>query len=211
MYPWVDYTLTIYRRCDHNCIYCYRKAIQGYEKWSEVAKQDFKLDLSNKGTIFVASTGDLFGDWVDADIIHRVLQLCRKYPSTTYLFQSKNPGRFIEFMNYFPMHTIFGTTIESNQITIPMHAPIPVDRRNAMLRLDQYDKMISIEPIMDFDLPVMVDWMRQIKPKFVSIGADSKGHNLPEPSGKKVRKLIAALGMQGIEVKIKNNLKRLSL
>ena len=156
--------------------------------------------------------GDLFGDWVDPDIIHRVLQLCRKYPSTTYLFQSKNPGRFKDFMNYFPMHTIFGTTIETTDMRLSFQhseAPLVTQRYSAMRLLREYDKMISIEPIMDFDLPVMVDWMRQIKLKFVSIGADSKGHNLPEPSGKKVRKLIAALEMQGIEVKLKSNLERL--
>lgn len=210
MYPWVDYTLTIYRRCDHNCIYCYRKAIQGYEKWSEVAEQDFKLNLSNKGTIFVANTGDLFGAWVDPDIIRRVLQLCRKYPGNTYLFQSKNPIRFLEFLNEFPCHTIFGTTIESNywdRFTISQ-ALSTLDRMKAMCELGiQYDKMISIEPIMDFDVDVMIDWIHAIKPKFVSIGADSKGHHLPEPSAEKVQRLIAGLG--DIEAKLKSNLRRL--
>ena len=91
-----------------------------------------------------------------------------------------------------------------------MSVPFPVDRFEAMLNLDpEYDKIISIEPIMDFDLDVMIDWMRQIRPKSVSIGADSKGHNLPEPSAEKVQRLIAGLG--AIEVKLKSNLRRLGV
>ncbi|KKK52692.1 hypothetical protein LCGC14_3102340 [marine sediment metagenome] len=46
--------------------------------------------------------------------------------------------------------------------------------------------MISIEPITDFNLEFFIKIIKEIKPKFVSIGADSKGHNLPEPSWDKV-------------------------
>jgi hypothetical protein len=68
--------------------------------------------------------------------------------------------------------------------------------------------MISIEPILDFDYYIMLDLILSTHPQFVSIGADSKGHNLPEPDPQKVRELIHRL--QGFtEVKIKSNLARL--
>ena len=67
---------------------------------------------------------------------------------------------------------------------------------------------VTIEPIMDFDLDVMVEWMSEIKPMFVSIGADSKGCSLPEPPGEKVRALVAEL-REIAEVKLKENLTRL--
>lgn len=211
MYPWVDYTLTIYRRCDHDCVYCYRKDIPGYQQWSDVAEQDFRLDLNNKGTIFVANTGDLFGAWVDPNIIRRVLALCRKYPGNTYLFQSKNPKRFLEFINEFPMHSIFGTTIETNRLYDISKAPDAVWRNDAMCKLPQeYTKMVSIEPVLDFDYYIMLDLILSIHPQFVSIGADSKGHNLPEPDPQKVRELIHRL-QEFTEVKIKNNLARLGV
>ena len=61
---------------------------------------------------------------------------------------------------------------------------------------------------MDFDLDILVDWIRQIAPVFISIGADSKGHKLPEPSPEKTQQLIKDL--QGITtIKIKDNLKRI--
>ena len=67
---------------------------------------------------------------------------------------------------------------------------------------------LSIEPIMDFDLEPFVQIIKNIKPKFVSIGADSKNHNLPEPSKEKIEVLIREL-KKFTEVKIKDNLKRL--
>ena len=68
--------------------------------------------------------------------------------------------------------------------------------------------MISIEPIMEFELAILVPWIKEIRPEFVSIGADSKGHNLPEPTPDKVNALIEELS-KFTEVKIKDNLKRL--
>jgi len=68
--------------------------------------------------------------------------------------------------------------------------------------------MISIEPITDFNLEFFIKIIKEIKPKFVSIGADSKGHNLPEPSWDKVQELIKEL-KKFTEVRIKDNLERL--
>ena len=69
--------------------------------------------------------------------------------------------------------------------------------------------MVSIEPIMDFELDEFVHGLRVIQPDFVSIGADSMGHDLPEPSPEKVMELIHAL-MEFTEVLLKPNLKRIT-
>jgi hypothetical protein len=70
--------------------------------------------------------------------------------------------------------------------------------------------MVSVEPIMDFDLDEFVILIRNCKPTFVSIGADSKGHHLSEPSYDKIRQLITRLG-EFTEVREKSNLSRLKL
>jgi len=51
--------------------------------------------------------------------------------------------------------------------------------------------------------------MKQVKPKWVNIGADSKNHQLLEPSKEKVSALIKEL-QKFTKVKIKDNLKRLN-
>jgi hypothetical protein len=70
--------------------------------------------------------------------------------------------------------------------------------------------MVSIEPVMAFDLPVFLRWLQAIGPQFVSIGADSKGHNLPEPTMGELDMLVVAL-RKFTEVKLKKNLGRLLL
>ena len=71
-----------------------------------------------------------------------------------------------------------------------------------------FQKMISIEPIMDFDLVEFTEWLKEINPDFVSIGADSKNHSLPEPGPDKIGALIKELN-RFTQVIIKENLKRL--
>jgi hypothetical protein len=70
-------------------------------------------------------------------------------------------------------------------------------------------KFVTIEPIMDLDIPDMVSLIKTASPDWVNIGADSKKQNLPEPNSYKVANLIDALRTMNIEVRIKPNLKRL--
>ena len=103
-----------------------------------------------------------------------------------------------------------GTTIESNRDFDISSAPSIWHRVNPMIAIKGYKKMVSIEPIMDFDLEKLVEYIRRIGPEFVSIGADSKGHGLPEPSADKVKALITELKAI-TEVKLKSNLTRLGI
>jgi hypothetical protein len=61
---------------------------------------------------------------------------------------------------------------------------------------------------MDFEHRILVRWISSIRPEFVSIGGDSKGHRLIEPSSGKIIKLIEALKPM-TKVILKSNLKRL--
>jgi protein gp37 len=163
-------------------------------------------DMQPPFTIFLGSTIDMFADAILSSWISRVLEHCRRYPDNTYLFQSKNPKRFSEFNGQFPTNVIFGTTIESDYLS-PSKAPKPRERAAEMQKISGM-KMVSIEPVMDFDLDVLVDWLIDIEPNFVSIGADSKGHGLPEPPKEKVVELVKKLN-DFTEVRVKSNIKRI--
>ena len=174
-------------------------------------------NLGSGRTIFVGSTTDIGGKWIKQRQVLRVLEHCNKY-ANTYLFQSKNPAAFLGFTWQFPPKCILGTTIETNRNTREIsEAPAPAVRAMGMCRLSErramdiqldYRLMISIEPILDFDLHELVDWVAAIRPNYVSIGADSKGHNLREPGPGAVESLIEQL-REITEVKLKPNLKRL--
>ena len=121
------------------------------------------------------------------------------------MFQSKNPWRFDDFT--LPSKVILGTTMETNWVNAFSVAPPVLERHDAMKHY-QVRKMVSIEPIMDFDLKQFVSMIHNINPSFVSVGADSKGHNLPEPSKEKTLELIKQLRVF-TDVKVKENLKRI--
>jgi len=172
--------------------------------------KELKTDLGEGNTIFVGSSCDMWADAINGCWISTILDHCWAYPDNNYLFQSKNPSRFPMFEHWKEIrHFILGTTIETNRTYSHevYKAPYRRDRYLAMTSIKS-PKIVSIEPIMDFDNDILVQWISDIEPTFVSIGADSGRNGLPEPSPDKVVALIEAL--KGItEVKIKDNLSRL--
>jgi hypothetical protein len=204
-------------QCLHHCSYCYVPRLRNiglkkYEGACELDQKRLKDDLSIPKThvLFVCSCYDLFGDWVQKEWISQILAKCRQYPQTTFLFQTKNPLRFKEFLNEIPENSILGVTLETNRSPPYTAAPRPESRYFWFLELAWKRKMVSIEPVIDFDLEKLVSWIKRLQPEFVSIGADSDPDSnvLLEPTQWKVLDLIVSL-MPVTEVRLKKNLDRL--
>lgn len=206
MYPFVTHTWNPIRgKCPHDCVYCYMKVYPQPE--FHFAEKEMETNLGQGNFIFVGSSTDMWAHEAGVDWLLATLKHTCQYPFNRYLFQSKNPSRFLIFIPFMPSDFILGTTIETNRDYEVSQAPTPEARMLAMRDLPQ-PKMVSIEPIMDFDLDILVQWITGIKPLFVSVGADSKRHNLLEPNPEKTKALIDEL--QDItKVYIKGNLKRL--
>ena len=210
MYPFVTHTWNPIRgRCPHQCCYCYMKCFKvGNLRLEE---KELQTNLGGSNFIFVGSSTDMWAKDIPSEWIQKVLEHTSKY-NNTYLFQTKYPIRFLEFIDCFNQNYILGTTLETNRnydIDISL-APIPRDRWMQFKLLKRYKirRMISIEPIMDFDLVDFLCMLQDIKPEFVSVGADSKRNNLIEPPPEKIKQLIEYLKSY-TNVIIKNNLKRL--
>jgi hypothetical protein len=209
MYPWVTHTYNVIKgKCPHDCSYCYCKRYYSESRPQpelHFDERELKVDLGEGNFIFVGSSCDMWASVIPMELIDRVLAKCQEH-NNRYLFQSKNPSRFQGFLEVIPLHSVLGTTIESNRSQVGL-APLPYLRYKAMREMPGH-KMVSIEPVMDFELFTMVKWIQEIAPDFVSIGADSKGHRLPEPPPEKLNKLIEEL-VKFTEVRVKDNLKRL--
>ena len=204
MYEFIELTWNPIRgECEHNCKYCYLKRFPvGDLRLDEKALQD---NLGSQNRIFVGSSTDMFAENVPTEWIMKVLDRCMR-SNNRYLFQTKNPHRFLDFM--FPEKTTLGITLESNRHYPGIsNAPPPVDRTLAF-GYCSLPKMVSIEPVMDFDLGLMLSWIRTLSPNFVSIGADSRFSKLPEPSKEKLLELIAELNEVTV-VRLKKNLDRI--
>lgn len=223
MYEWA-YTINFLGgRCRYNCSYCYvadRIApwLKGlgnpkYYGASKLIEKEFqtKLEIPKNYVVFVCSCSDLFGYWIPDEWILRVLDRCCDFPETTFLFQTKNTQRLIKFLDVYPPNTILGTTLESDIDHGMSKAPAPYVRFWYMKILQHSSHlpiMINIEPVMTFTFDNFMVWIHYLKPQFVSLGADSGSHNLPEPSASELERLIKAL-TDVTEVRLKNNLVRL--
>jgi protein gp37 len=171
--------------------------------------RELKTDLGEDNFIFVGSSTDMFAKKVPSDWISKVIIKCLEHKKNKYLFQSKYPKRFAEFggsLCY--LNLVFGTTIESNRQYKEMGDAPTIKERYEEFKYLSEEKMLTIEPIMDFDLEPFVQMIKEIKPDWVNIGADSKGHKLPEPSKEKTEKLIKELN-KFTKVINKDNLKRI--
>jgi hypothetical protein len=134
----------------------------------------------------------------------------KKYPDRLFLCQSKYPWcfSFREIIDPFPENAIIGTTIESNYDGIVAKyssAQSTALRYEAMMIVRHPRKMITIEPIMTFDLEELSEWVIDIQPWRVYVGYDShpNENKLPEPPLAKTEELVKILRENGIDTRTK--------
>lgn len=208
MYAFVSHTFnTIKGKCSHDCSYCFMKQY-GEQKPVRLDKKEFKTDLGEDNFVFIGSSCDMWADDISDDWIIETLEYYATFKNR-YLFQTKNPLRFHKFLQHIPFNSVLGTTLETNKIWPEMgKTPTPDDRISALCEINM-ERMITIEPIMEFDLDAMVSLIVACHPGWVVVGADSKGNDLPEPDSIKIVALLDALKSYNIKYITKPNLKRL--
>jgi len=189
--------------CLHWCSYCWArrlaetklKNVERYRDGFEPKLVEKELNRRfHKKYVFAVDMGDLFGDWVPSEWILKVIEAIKNSPSSYFLFLTKNPKRYMEFLNVYPENVVLGATIETNRNYPVSKAPSTTERYNFMKELSFKNKIVSIEPIMDFDLEAFAEWVRNINPVMVHVGYDNYNNKLPEPTLFKTKQLIGTLG-----------------
>ena len=217
MYEFITHTWNpIKGKCSHDCSYCYMKQIVPHNSPPRMAEHEFHTDLGNGNFIFIGSSTDMFADDVPSQWIMRVLDYCKLQHDVgnknAFLLQSKNPQRFLEFVDHpIAKRCVFGTTIEGNRFypEIMCNAPQIEERVEAMEKMANlgFTTMVTAEPLLSFDLEQMLEYIKRCNPKKVNIGRNScRNIELPEPSKEEVELLIE--GLKGIsKIEIKKNAK----
>lgn len=207
MYGFVTHTWNpIKGRCSHNCSYCYMHRFWNMMKDDKLRldEKELKTNLGEGNFIFVGSSTDM---WLGkTEWLSKVLPYIAKYPKNTYLFQTKAPINFEEWTFY--DNQILGITLETNRRNIISKAPGAFKRIEEFMKISHRRKMVTIEPIMDFDVIPLATMIAAIEPEWVNIGADSGHNKLDEPPKEKILKLINYLE-QITKVHQKPNLKRI--
>lgn len=202
--------------CLHQCNYCWARdlattKLRNSHRYEDgfnprINLPEFQTKFKAGEIIFVSDMGDLFGNFIPAEWIQRVLEFTLHFPKTLFLFLTKNPTRYGEFLSKMPDNAILGATIETNRDQKLLDdriskAPPPSTRYTAMRNLNWDKKFISVEPVLDFDLDVLSRWIKEIFPFLVYVGYDNYNHRLAEPPQEKTLKLIDALSKTTLVVK----------
>jgi protein gp37 len=220
MYAWVTHCHTHLRgACAHRCAYCYAaRAMRGHPSphLGKLRLDPAELDVSYGGatkTIFIEHKHDLFAENVPQTWIELILDHCARWPKNDYVLQTKNPARMLSNLWRLPRKAIIGTTLETNRTMSALIscAPPPRERAKAFERIETDDlRFVTIEPVMQFDYEVLAQMVANCRPWAINIGADSKGHHLPEPSAIEIRLLVAELRRLGMHlINLKRNLGRI--
>jgi hypothetical protein len=160
-------------------------------------EKELKTDLGKNNFIFVGSSCDMFAESIPYEWIIKTLDYCAQYPENNYFLQTKSPDRFSSFLNELKPNFSVCTTLETNRSygNIMNNCPSPEDRALTFSWIHNCNKYITIEPIMDFDLPEFITMIKHCNPRQVNIGADSSSNRnkLPEPPKEKILELITEL------------------
>lgn len=231
MYPWVTHLHTHLRgKCSHGCEYCYVQAMERryggghYSGPLRLSEKEFacsydttriRKEAAEAGfdhpIIFEEHCNDLFQEAVETVWIDLITGHCRRWPENVYVFQTRNTERAARLAHLLPEGAMLGTTIETNR-QAPGNAPHPKHRALGLMRelyAEGIRRFVTIEPILDFDVDGMLELLDIVRPAFVNIGADSKGHGLVEPVADKVLDLIDGIRKMGVDIRQKTNLERI--
>ena len=188
------------KRQKHICNKCYRYVPHCHEDRLE--------HIPSASIIFVCGNADISfcPPPFTRKIIDAVVQHKSRNANKTFYFQSKRPEYFEQFLTLFPENVLLLTTLETNRDTgykAISKAPPPSHRYQQFKRLKYPRKVVTVEPIMDFDEDVFPQWIIDLEPEYVWLGLNSrpKAVQLPEPSPQKLRELVKRLKDANIEIR----------
>ncbi len=213
--------------CEHDCVYCVPSFQRNIKRASGRCRQQSANGTTKCYTfephfheerlaqklprtrylqfIFTCANGDIA--FVTDDQFGRIVERIRAHDDRTFLLQTKDPERAYSRPGMkLPRNVLAGITLETNRDDLALsvsNAPPPSKRYHDFTGVQHKTKMVTIEPVLDFDLDIMLEWIATIRPVMVWLGYDSKHCGLPEPPLEKVRQLHWELSLQGISVLLK--------
>ena len=209
-------TWNVFKGCWFNCSYC-RPSFQAQAKrqkkncpacyaYTPHLHLERMEKIPSSDLVFACANGDIAycPRWVIVAMLHQA----SKRPAQTFYFQTKRPSHLQGLS--IPDNVILVTTLETDiddgyRKYVSRKAPLPTERYFQFLELEHPRKVVTVEPIMEFDEKWFPWRLKAIGPECVWIGYNSrpKSVQLPEPELSKTLALIKDLESAGIPVRRK--------
>lgn len=144
---WTDRTWNPMTGCKHGCSYCYARLVaetrtkafpKGFEPVFHEARLALPAKVKDPQVVFVGSMTDMMGQWWDEKDILKVMDVCAENPHHTFLWLTKRPGRYAEFI--WPSNCWLGTTITNHEDRM---------RDTFLIRVRGVKRFLSLEPLQE--------------------------------------------------------------
>lgn len=216
MYAGVE-TWNPFKGCEFGCRYCVPSFQQQAKRQKWRCEKCYRFaphnhperlgKIPNEETVFVCGNGDIA--FCEPEYLLEIIGAIRSHngrPDTVFYLQTKKPDCLRQVLGSLPKNVVLVTTLETNRdegYEAISKAPPPSDRYRQFLELEWPRKVVTVEPVMDFDLEEFVAMIVAIRPEYVWLGLNSRHAQvqLPEPSPEKLRAFADALEAHGIAVK----------
>jgi DNA repair photolyase len=225
--------------CPHDCIYCWARGF-GYRSrptnedgvpyednnlacWDcYLRRTHIHMKVLNEESIpdddIVFVDGDSDIAFLPDDVINHIIYLIKERNQKNnskqiFLFQSKNPRTFKRFVKLLPENCYLDITLETNRdagYENISKAPKPSERFKVYKEIDYDKKLLTIEPVLDFDIDEFLEMIKEINPLWIWVGyANQKTSReimniIKEPSEEKLKLFLDKLEELGIEIKRKD-------
>lgn len=219
---WCDYTINpVKGLCPMACTYCYARRMYLNPFYKPMYEhQEIRFDvkgyqddddwgiskLKNPSRIFVGSTMELFGDWIEPRWLEVLFQMIRRYPQHTFIFLTKQPQNLIKW-SPFPSNCWVGYSVTDWR---SFHRAA-----EHLFHIQAGKLFVSIEPLLD-RVEYIKGGMSTILPVFqagwldwIIIGQQTPVSVKTSPKVEWIREIVEAADKVKIPVFLKNNLKPL--
>ena len=222
MYANTD-TWSPFKGCEFACTYC----VPSFQRQSKRKKQECDKcyryaphehperlafeRIPTADTVFVCGNSDV--SFCSPEFMHQIIEAIKERnlhsrKTQTFYLQSKKPKCLEPFLKMLPSNVVLVTTLETNRdkgYDKVSEAPLPSERFKQFRALDYPRKVVTTEPVMDFDPKTFADWITQIKPEYVWLGMNSHEEvSLPEPTAEKLREFTEIVAAKGIQIRGKD-------
>jgi hypothetical protein len=209
-----------FKGCGFDCSYCvptFKKQAKRQKRLCELcykyephAHPERLTRIPAAKTVFVCGNADI--SFCDTGYLMQIVEAIKARKArieTTYYLQSKRPECLEPVLKSLPGNVVLVTTLETNRdegYASVSKAPVPSIRYQQFKNLGYPRKVVTVEPVMDFDVDEFTSWIISIKPEYVWLGysSHSKKVPLPKPSPEKLKAFVEILLANGIPVRGKH-------
>lgn len=161
--PWADFSINpIKGLCPMACPYCYARRMYKRFKWDAVIRFDQTaffptFNIPRGSRVFVGSTMELFGSWIDGIWLSSVFSVCNQRDDVNWIFLTKQPQNLAQW-SPFPENCWIGVSVTTND-----------DMTRAMVGLSKVKapvRFLSFEPLLGrialdehISMKGVIDWI----------------------------------------------------